>query len=440
MRSVASSGFLSVILLSLHAQAATPVSAPKPPDVRPVSATPAAPSEHIVAIVNGDVISQADVDARTRLFALSTGLPQTPDVMARLAPQVTRQLIDDRLRLQEEQRRKVIVSDKEIADAVSGIEQRNGMQPGTLRAKLGAEGVALRTLYDQTRVQLGWTRVLRDELGPRADISDAEIAAEQAAQKAQAGQPEFRVGEIFLPIDDPSKAADTQRFADTIIAQLRSGAPFPVIAAQFSQNQAALQGGDLGWVRQNQLDPAQYAVLKDMPEGAISNPIRVPGGFSIVTLRGKREIGKDMATMLTLRQVFLPFTAPLEPNNPTEQQKKQLAAAQGLIKSVHGCDGMEAAAKAVNSPRPADPGEVRLEGLNGPMKALLTGMQPDQISRPLISSDGIGLLMVCTREQKNIAEASKDEIGNRLLNERVELVSRQLVRDLRRRAIIDMRG
>jgi peptidyl-prolyl cis-trans isomerase SurA len=445
MRNIASLGLLSAgLCLSFALRAGGAQGAGQIPS-RPSAAQPASSSpgqsEHIVAVVNGDVISQGDVDARGRLFALSTGMGLSPDVLARLRPQVTQQLIDERLRLQEEQRRKIVVSDKEIADAVNGIEQRNGMEKGSLRAKLGAEGVALRTLYDQTRVQLGWTRVLREELGPRSDISDADIAAQQAVLKAEAGQAEYHVGEIFLPINDPSKAADTQRFADAVISQLRAGAAFSVVAAQFSQSQTALQGGDLGWVHPNQLDPEVVAVLKEMPDGAISNPIRVPGGISIVTMRGKREIGRDMATVLSLRQVFLPFTTPLDPANPSEQAKHQLATAQTIVKTVHDCPGMEAAAKSSGSPRPADPGDVRLEGLAGPMRALLAGLQPEQVSRPLVSTDGIGLVMICSRDQKNVAEGgNKDEIGAQLLNERVELVSRQLVRDLRRRAIIDMRG
>ena len=226
-----------------------------------------------------------------------------------------------------------------------------------------------------------------------------------------------------------------------MISQLRAGAPFAVVAAQFSQSQTALQGGDLGWIRLNQLDPQVTDTVKAMPEGAVSNPIRVPGGILIVQMRGKREIGHDVATMLSVRQVFLPFTTNLDPANPTEQQKKQLATAQGIVKSVHDCAGMDAANKAAGSPRPSDPGPVRLEGLGGPMKALLTGLQPGQISRPLVSVDGIGLVMVCSREEKNQAEGgSKEEVSNRLLSDRVELVSRQLVRDLRRRANIDIRG
>ncbi len=412
--------------------------APGDAPAQPVSAP--LPGERIVAIVNGDVISGGDVAARGRLFALSTGQSTSPEVLARLRPQVTRQLIDERLRLQEAQKRKVVVTDKEISDAVNGIEQRNGMPQGALRNKLGAEGVALRTLYDQTRVQIGWTRVLRDELGSRAEISDADIAAEQAIQRAQAGQTEYRVSEIFLPIEDPTKAADTQRFADTVISQLRTGAPFSVVAAQFSQSQTALQGGDLGWVHLNQLDTQVTDTVKEMPDGAVSNPIKVPGGIAIVSLRGKREVGRDMANMLSLRQVFLPFTAALDPTNPTEQQKKQLATAQGIAKSVHDCPGMEAANKAAGTVRPSDPGEVRLEALNAGMKSLLGGLATGQVSRPLVSTDGIGLVMICSRDQKNVAESDKEEVSNRLLNDRVELVSRQLLRDLRRRANIDIRS
>jgi peptidyl-prolyl cis-trans isomerase SurA len=400
---------------------------------------PAVPSERIVAVVNGDVISQADVENRGRLFAMSTGLPANPEVIARLRAQVTQQLIDERLRLQEEQRRKVIVTDKEIAAAIDDIEKRNGMAPGAMRDKLGSQGVALRTLIDQVRVQIGWGRVLRDELGDRTEVSPADIAEQQAQIKAQTGQPEYRVAEIFLPIEDPSKASETQKFADTVIQQLRAGAPFGVVAAQFSQSQTALEGGDLGWLRPNQMDPQVATLVAQMPEGAISNPIRVPGGISIVSLRGKREIGRDLATVISLRQVFLPFSTPLNPTAPTEQQKKQLETARNLSAGVHTCEAMEAANKAAGSVRPADPGDVRLEGLSPQMKALLGGLQPGQPSKPLVSSDGIGVIMICARDQKNLAQADAQAISNRLLNERVELVSRQLVRDLRRRAVIDQR-
>lgn len=430
---------LPLLCLSLLAAAH-----PAPAQPRPRPPAPGAgqtQAERIVAVVNGDAITTGDVANRGRLFALSTGLPVTPEVIARLRPQIIKQLIDERLRLQEAQRRKIVVNDKDVADAIGEIEQRNGLPQGALQAKLRGQGVAMRTLIDQVRVQLAWTRVLRDEIGARGTISEADIADQQRLFKAQTGKPEYRVSEIFIPIDDPTKAADAQGFADTVIGQLRSGAPFGVVAAQFSQSQTALQGGDLGWVTADQLDPGIAAVVREMPVGAISNPTRVPGGIEIVTLRAKRVIGQDQSTVLSVRQVFFPFTAPLNSAAPTDQQRRAVEQAAAVSNSAHSCADMEAANQKAGGARPADPGEVRLEGVGSPqLRQLLESMKPGQPSKPVISSDGVAVLMVCSREERTASAPSKQEISERLLSERIELVSRQLQRDLRRRAVLDDRS
>ena len=76
-------------------------------------------------------------------------------------------------------------------------------------------------------------------------------------------------------------------------------------------------------------------------------------------LRDKRISGRDMATLLTMRQVFLPFEGQVNPQAPTAQQLAQLERAQALSDQARGCEAMDAAARG--SPRPADPGPVRLD-------------------------------------------------------------------------------
>lgn len=412
---------------------AVSVAAPNPP---PLSTG----SMRIVAIVNGEVISNADVDNRAKLFALSTGLPLNADVIDRLKQQILRQLVDERLRMQEVQRRHIVIPDKLIADSIREIEQRNNMPAGALRQKLAADGVSLRTLIDQIRTQLGWTQVLRDQLGDKVQVSDAEVAEQQRVQAQQVGKPEYRIGEIFIPVEDPANTADAQRFAETVITELRAGAPFPVVAAQFSQNQSALQGGALGWVQPNQLDSEVAKLVTEMPQGAISNPISVPGGVSIVTVQGKREIGNEVSTVLSLRQVFLPFSTALNPQAPTDQQKQMLEKARGISASVHNCDQMEQVAKANNSPRPADPGDIRADGVNPPsLRQILLTLPTDRATQPLVTGDGIAVMIVCSRDQKNVAQQSAQDVRARLLNDRIELASRQLLANLRRHAAIDMR-
>jgi peptidyl-prolyl cis-trans isomerase SurA len=394
----------------------------------------------IVAVVNGDVITRADVDNRARLFALTTGQAIAPETLKLLRPQITRQLIDDRLRMQEIQRRKIAVPDIDVAHAIADIERRNRLPPGGLQAKLTGQGVSPSTLIAQIRTQLGWTRVLRQELQERGRISPSEIAEQEKIFKQQTGQPQYRVAEIFVAAEDPAHQASARKFADTVIQQLRAGAPFGIVAAEFSQSQTALEGGSLGWVRPDQLDPQVAALVGQMPAGAVSNPIKVAGGFDVVTMEEKRTVGSDLATVLSLRQVFYPFATQLDPQNPTPEQRKALVDGQALSKSAHSCADIEAANRAAGEKRPSDPGQVRLDHLNGPMQQLLGGLAPGQASKAIVTQEGIMVVMVCTREQKNLATMTRDDIANQLLEERVELASRQLEQDLKRRALIDMRS
>jgi peptidyl-prolyl cis-trans isomerase SurA len=401
----------------------------------------AAQANRIVAVVNGDVVSRADVISRARLFALDAGIAVAPEVLDRLTPQVTRLLIDERLRLQEVTRRRLPVTDAEVAESIAELEQRNTLPAGGLRAQLRQIGVQPRVLYDQIRTQIGWARLLRQQLGPNAMPSDDEVQETIRNAKARAGQPEFLVSEIFVPIDDPGNEADTRRFVDEVIRQLRSGTPFPVAATQFSQAQTALQGGDLGWVRKEEMDPEVAAVIERMPPGAISNAVKVPGGYQIVALRQRRESGRDLATMLSVRQVYFPFAGTLDPNNPTQQQRDQVEKAQRLAASARSCDAVEQAARTSGNQRAADPGPIRLETVTPPpLRSMLAGLSPGKPSQPILMPEGVLVMMVCSREQRNLAEFTPDQAKQQLLRDRVELLSRQLQRDLRRRANIERRS
>ncbi len=424
-----------------HSHRTRPAAMPADPAPRTQSGQAAfgtpLPGMRIVAVVNGDVITSGDVENRARLFALSSGLGTTQEVLDRLKLQIANQLVDEKLRLQEAQKRKVVVPDKQIAAAIRDIEQRNNLPEGAMRQKLAALGVSERTLIDQIRVQLAWTQVLRDQLADKLTISDAEIDEQMRRHETQLGKPEYRIGEIFIPVDDPANISDAQRFAETVIGELRAGAAFSAVAAQFSQTQTALEGGELGWLQPDLLDPQVAKILVQMPVGAVSNPVKVPGGFDIVTLQGKREVGKDIGTFLTLRQVFLPFTEPLDPQHPTDQQRQLLEKARGLTASVKSCPQMEQVAKANPSPRAVDPGEIRLDTVNPPQfRELLTKLPVGQASQPLVATDGIAVVIICSKEEKNTAVQTKEDVRRRMITDRVEAASRQLMRDLRRRATI----
>jgi peptidyl-prolyl cis-trans isomerase SurA len=427
------------------------VASPGPGAEPAASASPApdaarATGNRIIAVVNGDVVSRADVVNRARLFALNAGLDLPPEMLDRMSAQIARLLVDERLRMQEVQRRRIPVSDADVAEAVREVESRNNLPAGALRGQLARVGIQPRVLYDQIRAQIGWARLLRVQLGPEAEPSEQAVADAMRAFRARAGQPEFLVSEIFIPLDDPRNEGETRRFVEEVIGQLRRGVPFPMVATQFSQSQTALQGGDLGWVRREDVEDQIAELLERMPAGAVSNPVRVPGGFQIVSLRERRESGRDIATLLSMRQAFFAFSSPLDPEAPTQQQRDAVERAQRLSGTARGCDAIEQAGRAGGGgpgagERAVDPGQVRLETVNPPpLRAMLAGLTPGRASQPIITPEGVIVMMVCSREQRNLAELTTEQAKQQLLRDRIENLSRQLQRDLRRRGQIEMRS
>ncbi len=394
-------------------------------------------SSAVAAVVNNQIITTGDVAARARLLALSIGLQPTPDIVARLSGQVTEQLIDQTLQQQEIQKEGITVSDADLAAAIAHIEQNNNMPPGALRARLQAAGVPFESLLSQMRTQLGWQGVLHKVLGPGLQPTPGDMAAEKAALKAEIGSTQYHLAEIFVPVTDPADEHTAYDFTQSIIARLRAGAPFPVIAAQFSQAPSALQGGDLGARHLDQLDRPVADTVAAMPVGAISNPIRVPGGYEIIDLIAKQQINAGPQTMLDIRQAFAPYSTPLTGGQLGPSQIATVQALMAKAKAAKSCADIAALNDSYGDAHPSDPGPVNLATVTPPaFQTILAKLSVGQITQPLIAPDGVSVVMLCGTSQQAVALPSDQQIGDLIINQRVEMESQQLLDQLRNHALI----
>jgi peptidyl-prolyl cis-trans isomerase SurA len=279
--------------------------------------------------------------------------------------------------------------------------------------------------------------VLHQVLGPGLSPTPGDIAAESAALTASLGSTQYHLAEIFLAVTDPSADDSARAFANTVITQLHAGAPFPIVAAQFSESDTALQGGDLGFVQLNALDPAVAATVAAMPVGAISNPIRVPGGYDIVQLLGEHKVGTDLQTVLNIKQAFAPFPTPITNGSVGPAQGAVIEKLLGAVHNAHSCDDISALNAALGNVRPSDPGPVNLATVTpAAFQAVLANLAVGQPSKPLVAVDGVTIVMVCSRTTQAQALPSRDDIAQIIVDHRVDLESKQLLDDLRHRSII----
>ena len=124
--------------------------------------------------------------------------------------------------------------------------------------------------------------------------SDADVQAAYNANKARFVVPrQYHLMQIFLAVpQDASKQANDAartRLRDLKQHLSRSPANFAETARRVSQDKGSAQhGGDVGWVREDQLVPAIRDAVAGLPDGAISDPIRAPDGWHLIKLLGIR--------------------------------------------------------------------------------------------------------------------------------------------------------
>src|SRR6516162_5765697 len=171
----------------------------------------------IAAVVNDEVISVADLRSRVKMVMLSSNFPDSPDIQQRITAQVLRTIVDEKLQMQEAKKQNVTASEDEINKGISQIEKQNNMQSGQLDAVLKAHGIERAALVDQITASIVWAKLVRRLVAQSNVISDEEIDDASKRIKETANEPQSRVAEIFLAVDNPQQDDEMRRLAERLI-------------------------------------------------------------------------------------------------------------------------------------------------------------------------------------------------------------------------------
>jgi peptidyl-prolyl cis-trans isomerase SurA len=386
------------------------------------------------AIVNGDVITATDVDQRLALLAIAQGGQIPAEEVDRLRQQVLRNLIDETLEIQAATAEKIEIKKGDVDRTVARVATNIKQSPDQLATFLDQNGSSIRSLRRQIEGEIAWQRLQQRKI--EVTVGDDEVKAVLSKMTASKGSEEYRVGEIFLP-SPPGTEAETLANANKILEQLKNGASFAGYARQFSQSSSAAVGGDLGWMRPEQLPDPIASVLRGMSAGSISNPIVNSGGVSIIAVQDTRKIltADPRDAVLSLKQVSIAF-----PKGTSRQQAEPIVTRFAeAARNVGGCGGADKMAADFHG-EIVSSDQVKLRDLPAVLQNMMIPLQVGQATQPFGGLDeGVRVLVICGRDEVNPSEPSFDEISNQLTEERVNIRARRYLRDLRRDAVIEFR-
>ena len=392
----------------------------------------------IAAVVNDEVISVADLQSRLRMVMLSSNFPDSQETRQRIASQVLRTIVDEKLQMQEAKRQNVTATEDEINKAISQIEKQNNMQPDQLDAVLKAHGIERSSLVDQLTASIVWAKLVRRLVSQTNMVSDEEIDEAAKRIKESANEPQSRVAEIFLAVDSPQQDEEMRQLAERLTEQMKRGARFSAVAQQFSQSPTAAVGGDLGWVRPEQLSPELAKAVAQMRPGELSPPIRSGGGYYLMLVldrrTGRSDPGADEAVLHLVQVVF-----PLPSQASEAMRRAALAEAQNAKVNAKSCPEMLKIGKEKGSSQLSSEGRLRVGQIAPAVRNIVAELEVGQASQPIVQKNGVGVIMVCDKAAPNTTLPTRDEIADQLARQRAENLARRYLRDLRRTAFVDVR-
>ncbi len=274
----------------------------------PAAAPPA--SADAWAVVDGREIKRDEVE---KAYRRSAPTDQTPSEEETLAAKLTllNELIIQDVLLAKAKELKIELPDTELDAAYA--EGRKDIPEEQFTQELNRRNLTAADMRDGLRKDMLAQKVIEREVLSKIAISDQDITAFHAANRAQFNRPEdtYRVAQIVVtPVrdqqianrsgDDATTPEEAGAKAQMLMERLKQGAQFSELASDFSEDpQSAQRGGDLGFVPLSALQKAppalRDAVLKTAP-GTVS-VVSNNGGHTLVLVVGKEPAGQRDPSM-----------------------------------------------------------------------------------------------------------------------------------------------
>ena len=151
-----------------------------------------------------------------------------------------------------------------------------------LEILLKKNGLEFKDLRKKISIQLMWNELILKKFSQNVKI-DKKLIEKQITEKKF--QQEFLISEIIFNIK--SKNELESKFKE-IKKEIQING-FTNAALIYSVSNTSINGGNIGWVKENSMSKNIIEQLSKTKIGEITNPIPIPGGFMILLNENKRE-------------------------------------------------------------------------------------------------------------------------------------------------------
>lgn len=397
------------------------------------------PLDHVVAVVDDDIIMQSDIDKRIISVKQQNANVPSSDT---LRQQVLERLIVESVQLQMAARAGVRISDAKLNQTVEAVAAQNKRTIGEFRQSMNDSGIGYQYAREQIHNDLKMQEVQRFQVAKRIQITDKDVDyfLNSDLGKVSSGK-SYELGHILVAVPENSSPADRERAqkkAQTLVEKIRAGEDFRSLAIAESDGRNALKGGDLGWRKEVQLPTIFTDIVPQLKKGQVSVPIKSASGFHLVMVHNTRGGQQHMVKQTKVRHILI------QPNELRDDQESQRLINTLYERAKLGED-IGTLAKTYSD----DPGSANLEGDLGWVESgkmvpkfeqVMNATQEQTISAPFKSTFGWHILKVDGRRTTDMGEQmQRQQVRQMLFSKRFEEELPIWLRKIRSEAYVDIK-
>ncbi|WP_366636746.1 peptidylprolyl isomerase [Aquisalimonas sp.] len=399
--------------------------------------------ERIVAVVNEDVILESELRAEVaNVEQRMRAQNRQPPPQDALVNQVMEQLIMERLQLAHANRMGISVDDNTLNAAMQRIAQQNNMTLLQFRQAVAQEGIDFSRFREDLRTDIKLQRLHQQQVQRQIDVTSRDIEEFLESRVGREDDTEFRVAHILISLPEaaaPEEAEAAQERAEAIVSRLRDGEDdFARVAAEVSDAQDALEGGDLGWRQAGELPSMFQDEVMSLRSGEIAGPIRSSSGVHIVKLVDTRAADQEIVEQTRARHILI---------QPSEVVSRQDARTrlENLRERIDQGESFGDLARAHSDDRGTASQGGELDWINPgqlvpEFEEVMDSLEPGEISEPFETQFGWHVVQVEERrEHDGTAERRRARAAQQIRERKSEETLESWLRQLRDDAYVEVR-
>lgn len=402
--------------------------------------------EGIVAVVGDEIILKSEIDEQVAFYCMQAQIDPTDTTKVNAARrEILDRMIDAKVVINEARKRKLTVSEQEltqaIEDAVKEVKGRMG-SPEKFQEALDKEGLTeekLRSKYRQElEAQLLATKLVDREIRSKIKVTgeDVEKFYKERKQDLPKKPAEVTLAQVVVLAEADSavdkKARDK---AEQVLKAIGEGQNFEKLAAQYSDDPSAENGGDVGVVKKGEFEEGFEKAAMALQPGQVSGLVRSRFGYHIIKMVEKNDEGYHVKHILVK----------IVPSDEAEQKARSLATE--FRKKIEAGESFEDVAKKYSQDKESAAkgglvGSYPVDGLAPAVKAAIKGLPEREVTGVVPLDIGYHIFKVVgkTPEREYTYDEIKDQLRQMVLQERMQNKYEQWLAEIKKKTFIDIKG